>query len=178
MPNDPGLTAAGRGEASEVAAWLATSSWDLLTCSPLRRALQTAEIIGAACGLEPVVDDRLRERMNWGDAPFVQTLDAFLADWTRATRDRSWIPPSGDSSYATAAHFLELLDEIVAQNLARRVLMVAHGGATVDLLRTLFGDTNVRGMAATVIDEGVPTCGLTVVVHDNGWQLERIGATE
>jgi 2,3-bisphosphoglycerate-dependent phosphoglycerate mutase/probable phosphoglycerate mutase len=147
-------------------------------CSPLRRALQTAKIIGAAGGLEPVVDDRLRERMNWGDAPFEQSLDAFLADWAHATRDRAWIPPSGDSSNATAARFLELLDEIVTQGQARRVLIVAHGGATIDLLRTLFGDATVRAKAAHVIDEGLPACSLTVVVHDTDWQLERIGATE
>jgi broad specificity phosphatase PhoE len=175
LPGDPGLTTTGRLQAAALATLLAESAWDLLATSPLRRALETAEIIGKACGLPLTVDERFRERINFGDAPFEQSLDEFLADWTHATGDRSWTPAAGDSSNLTAARFEEAIDEIVAKG-PHRALIVTHGGATVDLLRTLFGDKHIRRLAPTAIDDGIASCGLTVISRDADWHLVQIGA--
>ncbi len=174
-PGDPGLTAVGRLQAERVAANLAVSPWDLLVCSPMRRARETAEIVGSACGIAPVIDERLRERMNWGDAPFAQTAVDFAADWAHATRDRFWSPPSGDSSNATAARVVEALDEIVARDHVRRALVVTHGGATVDLLRTIVGDAQLRSAAPVATEEGIPNCGLTPLVHEERWHVSHVG---
>jgi broad specificity phosphatase PhoE len=58
---DPELSARGREQAAEVAAELAHEPLDRLICSDLRRAVQTAEIIGAPHGLKPQPDARFRE---------------------------------------------------------------------------------------------------------------------
>lgn len=176
-PGDPGLTDLGRRQAAETATFLSSVPGGVLCSSPLRRARDTAAAIGEACGLGVAIDERLRERMNWGDAPSSQTFDEFLADWRRATHDRSWTPPSGDSSNATAARMLEAINELVTSTDGPRLLVASHGGATVDLLRTLFGDDSIRAAVPKVIEEGVPNCALTRLAFDGSWRLVGVGDT-
>jgi broad specificity phosphatase PhoE len=169
-PGDPGLTERGRQQATTIATALARGEWNALYCSPLRRARETATAIGEACALDVLIDDRLRERMNWGSGPDTQTLEAFLADWRRATTNRSSTPPSGESSDATGARFLSAINEFAARA-GPRILVVSHGGATVDLLRTMFGDDEVNALAPTAIGDGVPSCALTHLAFDRTWTL-------
>src|SRR5215470_11660113 len=93
-PGDPGLTALGREQAALTARWFRRAGLTAVYTSPLRRARQTAQPIAAAAGLAVQVDDRLRERMNWDGA---EPLDRFLAEWDRSTRDRDFVPGSGES---------------------------------------------------------------------------------
>jgi broad specificity phosphatase PhoE len=58
---DAPLTAEGRRQAAELAAAVAAESLVRLYTSPLRRALETAEIVGGRIGLEPISDERLVE---------------------------------------------------------------------------------------------------------------------
>ncbi len=177
VPGDPDLTELGVQQAHAVATQLASSAWDALVSSPLRRALHTAEIIGDACGLVPRIDDRLRERMSWGDAPEPQTFAAFLADWRRAARDRAWTPPSGHSSHDTGRRVGALLDELATAD-RWRLIAVTHGGATVDGLRTLLGDAAVERLAPGCIDDGIPSCALTRLRHDGGrWIVDSLAET-
>ena len=162
----------GRRQAAAAATFLARADWNALYSSPLRRARETAVAIGEACALDVSLDDRLRERMNWGSSPHAQAFDAFQADWERATADRSWTPPSGDSSSATGARFLDAINEFAAAG--PRILVVSHGGATVDLLRTLFGDDEVAAAAPTAMHGGVPSCALTHLAFDRTWRLVRV----
>ena len=71
-----------------------------LYASPLRRSRETAEIIATQLGFRSeriFTDSRIRERMNWpGEQQ--QSLEAFEAEWTRATADRMFHPTFGDSS--------------------------------------------------------------------------------
>jgi len=159
---DPALSARGVTQARLTARDLATRRIDLLYASALRRTRQTAAIIADALGLAVRVDDRLRERMNWGDSSAPQTREDFLAEWARATRDRDFAPRSGDSSRAAGQRVLSLLDE-VAQRGGGTVVLVAHGGVTVDLLRNLFPDDALRARHpdADIIAHGIPGCAIT-----------------
>ena len=58
---DPPLNEAGRAQARELAETLGTRDFAALHASPLRRATETAEILGGSLGLEPVADDALKE---------------------------------------------------------------------------------------------------------------------
>src|SRR3712207_3072744 len=64
---DVPLNAAGRAQATDLARRLVPESPASLHTSPLRRAHETATVIGAALGLEPRVDERLAEsdRGDW-----------------------------------------------------------------------------------------------------------------
>jgi broad specificity phosphatase PhoE len=62
---DPELTDEGRRQAELLAAALAEEPVARVLASPLLRARETAEAIGAACGVPVAVDERLVE-IDWG----------------------------------------------------------------------------------------------------------------
>lgn len=59
--NEKGLT-----QANTTADMLKSLTFDIIFCSPLKRAKQTAEIINSKRGHNIVLDDRLKER-NYGE---------------------------------------------------------------------------------------------------------------
>ncbi|MET0902849.1 MAG: histidine phosphatase family protein [Acidimicrobiales bacterium] len=177
LPGDPGLTDAGHAQAELAAQRLAAevtvrSIWS----SPMRRAQETAGHLAAHLGSTVVVDSRLRERMNWTG---LEPIEEFLDSWRRASSDRAHQHRLGDSSLAAAKRFLEVLDDVAAANVEVTVVIVGHGGVTVDALRTLLGDAELRARAPRLIDDGVPCCAITTLSrHDNAWSVGSIAATE
>ncbi len=101
--------------------------------------METAAPIAESCGVDPQVDERLRERRNWGDECPAQTAQQFLEDWRRSTVEREWSPASGDSSLDAGTRFVNALDDL-ARSGAERIVVVSHGGVTIDGLRNLVGD--------------------------------------
>jgi broad specificity phosphatase PhoE len=59
--SDPSLSELGRAQAAQLAAALADHGIDAIVASDLRRALETATILGDAIGTPPARDPRLRE---------------------------------------------------------------------------------------------------------------------
>ncbi len=160
VAGDPGLTEAGHMQASVVAEWLRTAHPEVCSvwASPLERAQQTAAPIGATFDVTVRTDARLRERMNWdGDGD----LDRFLAEWRRASDDRTYHPASGDSSVGAAQRFLDALVDIGHLSRQGTVIVVAHGGVTTDLLRSLVGDEATEEACPGLIERGVPSCAIT-----------------
>ena len=176
-PGDPGLSDLGHQQAAATAAWLATRETPArVGVSPLRRAHETAAPIAQAFGVDAIVDDRLRERMNWdGSIPF----DDFLADWERSTADRTFRPQVGDSSRDAAERFLAGLDDLaVTIPDGSTGIVVAHGGITVDTLRTILGDDALTIAAPTLIDDGVPSCAITRLEQTaSGWSVAAVPST-
>ncbi len=166
---DPGLTETGLRQATAVAAWLQKNSAEVSSVwsSPLKRAQQTAAPIAAAFGLAVQTDGRLRERMNWDDESEI-SLEAFLADWQRASEDRTYQPAVGDSSSAAAERFVAALVDIARTTREGVVVVVAHGGVTVDSLRALAGDASVNDAGFDLIDNGVPCGAITELRVDGG----------
>ena len=165
---DPGLTAVGRRQAAAVASWLAEHHPDIefIWASPLRRARETAASIGAALQLEVRTDARLRERMNWDDTAI--DLDGFLSEWKRASADRTYQPTNGDSASEAARRFTAALADIEELTGEGTIVVVAHGGVTVDTLRSLVGDEAVNAADPDLIDNGVPSCAITELRVDAG----------
>jgi probable phosphoglycerate mutase len=60
-PADPELSDEGRAQAVRLADWLRRDAIDAVYVSPMRRAVQTAEPLADALGVDPVVDDELAE---------------------------------------------------------------------------------------------------------------------
>jgi len=154
-PGDPGLTGRGRRQAAATAEWAWQAGVRALFSSPLRRARETAQPIASRTGLPIREDARLRERMNREGA---QRLDQFLAEWATAVRDRDFVPSSGDSSRGAGERMRACLAELAGE--PGPVAVVTHGGATVDLLRTLLGD---RAVPAELMEQGVPSCAITTL---------------
>lgn len=176
---DPGLTDTGVRQAAAVADWLTKNRSEVraVWASPLKRARQTAAPIATAFGIEAQIDARLRERMNWDDETTI-TLEGFLAEWQIASADRAYEPTVGDSSTAAAARFVEALTDIGRAVGAGTVVVVAHGGVTVDTLRTLAGDIAINDADPDLIDNGVPCGAITALrVDDNGVSIDAYPST-
>jgi broad specificity phosphatase PhoE len=82
------LNDTGRAQATELAKRAAAYGFAALWCSPLLRARETADVVAARIGLEPVEDPRLMETHagDWTDRSFAdvraeapQLFDAFAA---------------------------------------------------------------------------------------------------
>ena len=180
LPGDPGLTSGGREEAVVTGRWLASCGGAVAVyASPMRRAMETAELIAAQLSLGVGIDSRLRERMNWAAAGD-ESLASFLADWELATTDREFVPSSGDSSIQAAQRFIDALEDIAVRHRDdHRVVIVSHGGITTDLLRTVLGDAELTRRSPSLIDSGVACCGVTRLARGtNCWHVLAIASTD
>lgn len=93
---DPGLTAQGRAQAEALARRLAREEPVRVVTSPLRRCVETAEVVAAATGAAVVEDGRLVE-IDYGEWEGVR-LDELPADTGAAWRaDPAFRPPGGES---------------------------------------------------------------------------------
>lgn len=159
---DPGLTVTGRAQALWTGSCLRGRGVTEVWSSPQRRARETAEIIAAVLGLPVQTDPRLRERIIWDGG---QPLDEFWADWARSTADRDFRPLLGDSSHAAGDRFAAFLAE--HGDGRGNAVIVSHGGVTVDVLRTLFGDEPLAGRPE-LLSRGVPPCAMTTLTRNAG----------
>jgi broad specificity phosphatase PhoE len=177
-PGDPGLSPHGRQQAAVTGVWLRDNlAVSAVWSSPLKRAVETANSIAEAVRLDVSLDDRLRERMNWDDA--AQSIDEFLVAWDRSSQDRNFIPSTGASSNAAARRLQSFLEQFEVTDSGSVVVAVVHGGVTVDLLRTLMGDTPLEAASPGIIRNGVPSCALTQLVYGpTEWVLRSIAWTD
>jgi XTP/dITP diphosphohydrolase len=128
---DPPLSARGVAQAQEIARALATQRADALLCSDLRRARETAEILGRALGLAPQPDPRLREldvgrwesltrlEIEVLDPELLKRFDAEEAD-VRAG--------GGESRGEIRARVRRAFRELARAHAGARVLVVTHLG--------------------------------------------------
>ena len=122
------LTPVGLAQAEAAAARLATSGADAVVCSPLRRARQTAEAVAAALGVEPVVEDGLRETDfgDWEGYTFAEVRKKWPAELDAWLADTSVAPPYGESFKATAVRVRKARDRVLAAYGGRTVVLVSH----------------------------------------------------
>lgn len=114
--------------------------FDRIFSSPYRRALHTAQILGAGFGMEPVVDDRLREisfgpyeGTRYGKGLFEdENIRCCFVDPPRYVA-RDGAEPF-DSVLARIREFVEETLAPLAETCSR-VLVVAHGGVLRTVLR-------------------------------------------
>jgi broad specificity phosphatase PhoE len=170
-PGNPELTQLGRRQALAAADVLTSPRPVVVASSPLLRAQQTAGPLCNALGVEPRIDSRLLERINL--EPDTEPA-RFLEYWARSTRDRTWIPPNGRSSLATASDMLAAIDEYARDE--RTIVLFGHGGATSDLLRTLLGDEELQRRSPRILLDGPTGGSLTRLQRDNAgtWQVTAI----
>jgi broad specificity phosphatase PhoE len=178
---NPGLTPRGMEQAAALGRWLHRQRpVDALFSSPLRRARETAEQIALEMAIPHgsiALDHRLRERMNW-EGEEVQPLEAYLAEWRATFADRDYRPSRGDSSRAAGERFAAFVHELRDRYPEGRLVVVSHGGVTLDLALTLFGERAIRRRSPNILEEGPSACAVTriqtvgqeLVLHSIGTQ--------
>jgi probable phosphoglycerate mutase len=142
------LTARGQAQAQRAGAQLArTCRIDALYASPIKRAWETATIIGKAVGCLPRPDPRLREQ-SFGEAEGL-TGDEIAAKMpqvyaaSRAERGPEFCWPGGNESWGEfRARARDAFEEIVAQHAGHTIGIVSHGPVIATVLQSVAGDDN------------------------------------
>lgn len=132
-PSDPGLSELGRWQVARLRDRLAVSGElagaTKFVCSPLRRALETAQGIVDVVGRErlKLEVDRGLEEMTWGDADGLAWEELIVRygapsgpDWRFAPGAESW------SEFIERA--TDALDEVAARFSGRSIVLVCHTG--------------------------------------------------
>jgi probable phosphoglycerate mutase len=126
---DPGLSETGRAQAQAAAEYLSRiGTIDALVVSPVRRTRETAAIVGAQLGLEPVVDDGWREVAfgDWDGYTFAEIQQKWpdaLNAWLEST---SVAPPGGESFDACARRARVARDGLLTRYPGKTVVVVTH----------------------------------------------------
>ena len=169
MPGNPPLSSQGTKQAEATAKYLQNKNITAIFTSKLKRAQDTAQIISQVLNLPMYVDERLKERMNWGDKEG-QSFEEFNVEWRKTDKDRNYKPTPGNSSFETGNNLKLFLDEISKKYNNQTILVITHGGTIGDFLRNVFKEedlpfavnkeTNVRYME-------ILECSITVVEEEN-----------
>jgi probable phosphoglycerate mutase len=129
---DPPLNDGGRTQAAALADRLADVEIDVLYSSDLRRAMETAVIVGRARGLAVSADSGLRE------------ID--IGSWSGLTRAEieerypGMERLDGETNEAFDTRAVDTLRRIATAHPGQRVLAITHGGVVRALDRHLFGE--------------------------------------
>ena len=128
--SDRPLTPLGRRQAEALASELASSSsLSVIYTSPLRRALETAAVVGEQVGLEPVPDDDLREVDvgSWTGLSRAE-VEARYPDAFERWLDGGEGWDDGESYAEMSARVLAALVRISGSHPGDELLVVSHGG--------------------------------------------------
>jgi broad specificity phosphatase PhoE len=139
------LDATGRAQAQELARVAAQREWAALLCSPLHRARETAEVVGAAIGHHPIDDARFAETDcgDWTDRTFAE-VQAAEPELFKAyiSADPEFAFPGGESFAQQQLRVLEGID--AARTGPLPVLIVSHRGSIRLALAAIHGDDAFR----------------------------------
>ena len=123
------LNETGRTQAARAGKLLSRRRWDGLASSPLSRAHETAEIIGAAIGISDIeVIPDIVER-HYGDAEG-------LTDWEISTRFPDQVVPSRETREAVLLRVVPALIALAQRHPGENLVVVAHGG----VIRTVLNE--------------------------------------
>lgn len=149
--SDPSLTERGRRQARELAETLRPAPPQRIVSSDLRRARETAEILGEALGLGVHCDERLRERAlgAWSGLFGYQVAARWPAELAALrSGDVNLRPPGGESLAEVRQRVADFLRTWRAELLETPTALVTHGG----VVRSLFPDTRLANAAVQDAD--------------------------
>ncbi|MFG1812495.1 bifunctional RNase H/acid phosphatase [Kribbella sp. NPDC049174] len=127
--DNPGLSDTGRAQAHAAAEYLSRiGGVDAIVTSPMLRTRQTAEIVAAGLGLEPVVDKGWVEVAfgDWDGHTFAEIQQKWpdaLNAWMEST---SVAPPGGESFDLCARRARSARDGLLAKYPGKTVVVVTH----------------------------------------------------
>jgi broad specificity phosphatase PhoE/ribonuclease HI len=127
---NPGLSEEGRAQIRTTADWLApvAAGVDAVVASPVRRTMESAEIIAERLGRAVDVEPGLAEMEfgSWDGLTFAEVAErdkAALEGWLGSLDTP---PPGGESFREVEARVLAALDRLLAAHAGRTVVVVSH----------------------------------------------------
>src|SRR5262249_42562434 len=144
---DYSLTPKGMLQAQQTGEFFKGQPIDAIYCSPLKRALETAEIIGRAIGITPMVVEHFRE-VNVGA---LERLGGTAEAW--ATHDsivRAWFDgqpellfPGGENYHMLLARMRSGIEQALGGVDGKHIIVVGHGGIFTFTLKDICGDIDL-----------------------------------
>ena len=171
---DSALSPEGRAQAEALGEYLARERFDLLLCSDLCRALQTASAIAMRTGHEIVVEPRLRERrmgIFQGLTP-AEAQASYPEEYARfRTHDPDYVIPGGESMRELFGRSVACFTELARRHAGLTLAAVTHGGVIAMLYR------HARAMPLQAPrDFPLHNSGVNRFRHRQGaWQLQSWG---
>ena len=126
---DPPLNATGCAQAVELSVELMAEDLAAVYSSPLRRAYETAEVVAASRGLEPVTVDALREVDvgSWSGLTRAEIELRFPDQYAKwLGYGQGW--EDGETYEQMAERVVRALLELAEERDGKRILAVTHGG--------------------------------------------------
>jgi probable phosphoglycerate mutase len=130
-PADPGLSQLGRRQAEALATWLVPEELDAIYTSPMRRAVETATLVGEALGLTVTADDALAEY----DADAMAYIPI---EELRAAGDPRWMEVPDDIA-GFQSRVVGGVDRLAAAHPSQRVALICHGGVINVVVSAVLG---------------------------------------
>lgn len=163
------LSAAGRRQARELGRRLRGERIARTWCSPLSRAVQTAEIAAGVLGTDVVVREGLRE---YGVGSLAGTraderaaLEPVFTAW--AGGDDGATIPGGERVADIVARTRAVLEEVADRHRGETVLVVGHGGGIMATVPELVGRPRASAYELTLANAG----HVELAVDGDGWRL-------
>lgn len=129
---DPPLSARGRLAVAELGERLRPLGVEVLVASDLRRATETACLLGPLLGLEPRLHPELREWNvgSWSGLAHAEIERRFPADLVRVRDgDPDVRPGGGETRQELRERMMTFLSLLAKAEGGRRIAVVTHGGA-------------------------------------------------
>jgi len=139
---DPPLSVEGRRQAERLGARFAGRPFAAHYSSDLKRAFETAELVGVAVGLSPAPMPALREIFlgEWEGLRTEEIAERYPAAWAAWVEEPDWdVVPGGEGAANFDARVGTALDEILRRHDNGDVLVVTHGGVIQVALHRIVG---------------------------------------
>ncbi len=158
----------GRHQVERLATLMRNIGLGALYSSDLRRAVESAEVIGRHSGLDPMLGARLRERNigRWQGLKLDEVRQWFPKDYTLYSADRmNFRIPDGETLLDVQERMSAAFDDIVRQDAAETIGIVSHTDSIRVLLMKL-----IDGFDAESARLG--NSSVTTIVRDgDGWRI-------
>ena len=179
QPHGYGLTDRGREQARALADSLAGVGLVALYCSPILRAVQTAQIVGQRLNLTPEIEDALRER-DVGILEGQKISPENISLCWRITQqwmvyDNHDVRFEGGESYNDiAARFMPFIGRLegIYRDTEANVLLISHGQTLATMLPHLLSNVDWAFSSTHTFDGSFYA---TAELRDNAWVCLRWG---
>lgn len=123
------LTPRGRQQARDAAQQLISAGIDAIYCSPLRRTMETAEIIGSHLGIKPVAEESFKElRMGpWEGKSEEQVSREYAQAWQIwNTTPAALVLDNRETLEELLGRVLSGIKKLKTENAGKHLLIVTH----------------------------------------------------
>lgn len=125
---DEPLNETGKQQALETKNNLSNTDIDLIICSPLLRAKQTAQVINESRNIPIIYDERIIER-DFGEFEGMQTKDFDFHGYWDYYKNLQFKKAENIEIFFNRIY--DFLNDITKQYQDKNVLLVAHGGVSI-----------------------------------------------